>query len=652
VHTAVTRAAIRRAVIPSAALALVIGTTVASGAVGTRPTVLDGATLVFEADGLDGAAGTAVLVGETVVDTVDVDLDGFAEHRVPLPAALLSSGRVDVTLLAGTESAELGLDEFDVRDVRLVLGEGDDERVVAVDQRYEAGRPYRMGDGRDPDGRWGNPLAVAGLPIDRLGHVPGSADVVELRTPQVATRTFRFEVPADGAPSGAPSLPLLEAAAGAGLSKPFDATPGVTEVGLQTVDGRAVAQADGDLLETVPDDGFATQTFTFDASGVDADHLEVAWQGATLPGRGAALYAWDVEAERWTPIATTAEAGSTTALTGVVDTATTVGDDGRILLQVQEAPYDDADTDFAFAWITDTQFYSERYADTYDDMTTWIARNARDEKIIYAVHTGDITQNYNGPPEEWARASASMAILEDAGVPYGITTGNHDLWLDGRRDGLQFDQTFPVSRFEDMASEHVRFGGAFDGYQNHFDVVEHGDVRLIVLYLAHGTDAEDIAWANQVIAEHPDHQVILATHQYISGSGAYGGTAQSVLTEVIVPNDNVVMMLCGHYTGGIYNVRRYPTAEGGQRVVFEVLQDYQGGDDGGNGYLQLLRFDTDGQQMDIWPYSPTVDEFDNGGDSGAADRIAETGDDVTLPTAFGEVERRVATDRIAVGPVG
>jgi hypothetical protein len=82
--------------------------------------------------------------------------------------------------------------------------------------------------------------------------------------------------------------------------------------------------------------------------------------------------------------------------------------------------------DFSFAWITDTQYYSEKWPYHYDNIATWISNNIDEWKIKYLMHTGDITDNYD-MPWEWERASQSQEILDASGLPYGVLAGNHDV---------------------------------------------------------------------------------------------------------------------------------------------------------------------------------------------------------------------------------
>lgn len=638
-----------------------------------------GATLEFEADGIDGAAGDSIEMGGELLTTLSESVTGFDTVSVPVPPGLLRSGRVDVAFVAGNVNAgpTERYDDFSVRNVRLTLADG----TTAVDERYAPDHPYLVGDG----------FSVTQDPTDAASVIP-TFGYLPSRTEDLLRRRFRFVIPPTGRSSAdAPSIPdvtsesgalqigvadpdgddvrvevmgadeaeLLSVAAGDGYAKPHEEEPGATPLPLPAAESAPVALRDGNVLRTQTTQGFPTQEFTLqvDPSAIAGlPHLEVVWEGRTTPGSGATLYVFDVVRKVWAEVTSVAEADSNTVLSGAIDVASTVSETGKVRLQVQEERFRTEEADFSFAWLTDTQFYSENFPAIYDEMNEWIADKAEDENILYAIHTGDITQNYNQREWEWVRASASMEILEDAGIPYGIVTGNHDIGTSpepAAHDHVYYDEYFPASRFEGVNTAHYSYGGHFgSNNRNHYDLVSYGGVDLLFLYLDWAAAGPEIAWANEVLQAHPGHHAVVATHQYINPNGHYTNEGARYFEEVIVPNDNVFMVLSGHHIGAAYNVRRLPLPDGGTRVVMEILHDYQGGPDGGSGYLRLMRFDMDALQVDQQPYSPYTDDFDYGADENGWDArfitIPEARDDYTLSLDLAPLERELATDRVAV----
>ena len=716
-----------------AVVAIVVGA-LTLDATAAVPPLPESVTLALQARDID--CSTVEIGDGTAMDLPATADDAFEDVRVDLPVAEVQSGRVDIDLLSGgcaddgAPTGDAG-DDFQVVDVRLLLADGTEVR----DERYDPYRAYTVGNGitvaeeprdiipaltnsEDSQGT-SMPDRLARQAEAEIGRVTGENG--DLRpadpaidaagrqpTPEVMRREFRFVIPVVGRTSAdAPArptvtdgtvavaggsgeltvdllpatlLPVVAAQAGNGHSKPFITNPGRTTVSLADItDLGAVAGSDDQRLVTELPTGFATQTFQVavdEETAATTTHLDVVWEGRTAPGRGATLYAFDQVLQVWTELASATDASSDVTLEGRVDIASMVGEDGVVRLQVQEQKFSRDESDFTIAWLTDTQFLPERFPDVYDAMTQGIVDLAEDENIVYAMHTGDITQNYNAYEYEWVNASGSMQVLEDAGIPYGVVTGNHDLGT-SRTDAAEgshvyYDEYFPRSRFLGMdrgfdldddggTDLRVQQGSSYDAdrhggdrNRNHYDLIETDGLKLMVLYMDEApnpaNDPDEYRWANEVIAAHPDHFVIVAVHHLINSSGNYSRYGQAIAESLVMPNDNVRMVVAGHHIGAAYNVLRYPTADGGERVAFEILHDYQGGPEGGSGYLRLMRFDLDEMQMDQQPYSPYTDDFDYGADVRG---MPERHDDYTLSLDYvrprdGVPGSRVETDLLAL----
>ena len=131
---------------------------------------------------------------------------------------------------------------------------------------------------------------------------------------------------------------------------------------------------------------------------------------------------------------------------------------------------------------------------------------------------------------------------------------------------------------------------------------------MIILYLGMGKEAtpETVAWANSVLKTYSHRTAILAMHEYLNPQGSFVTYArgEEVFNQIIVPNDNVAMVLCGHDPGASRNIREVP---GSDRKVVEILSDYQNAEKGGNGFLRLLQF-VDGKLVNK-TYSPITDTY-------------------------------------------
>jgi len=262
-----------------------------------------------------------------------------------------------------------------------------------------------------------------------------------------------------------------------------------------------------------------------------------------------------------------------------------------------------ADTyDFSFVWMTDTQYYCDSYPEIYDAMTQWIVDNNHEQKIEYVIHTGDIVDG--NTETEWEHASHSMSILENETntVPYGVLAGNHDLG--------GFNDFFGLWRFKNR----MYYGGNYApsyGYgdnKNHYDLLSINGMEFIILYLSYNIMPQELAWANQILKTYSDKKAILAFHTYLKSNGEYSeeiwNEGQEIFNALVAPNDNVFMVLCGHNCGAVCN-----TIQIGDRVVYEILANYQCEPYGGNGYMRLLQFNVSSDTIHMKTYSPWLDDY-------------------------------------------
>ena len=256
--------------------------------------------------------------------------------------------------------------------------------------------------------------------------------------------------------------------------------------------------SDAPPLVTTDGAAYPYQRYELAVGDVDGDRVEVTWSGTTTGANELQLYAWDHDDDAWTLLdAAGGRVDEGITLLGRAEVAATVRD-GQLDVLVQDGPrtgpaFQDSDAgldtfadpstyDGAMVHLTDTQFLAESHRDVFADMIQWILQFEVSRRIDYSIHTGDIIETWlNGTHleavarDEFASASEIMAMLDDAGHPYGILPGNHDdKW---GRDKTLYDEFFPLDRYEDNGW----FGGSFpEGtYRNHFDIVDVGGKELL-----------------------------------------------------------------------------------------------------------------------------------------------------------------------------
>jgi hypothetical protein len=149
-----------------------------------------------------------------------------------------------------------------------------------------------------------------------------------------------------------------------------------------------------------------------------------------------------------------------------------------------------------------------------------------------------------------------------------------------------------------------------------------------VLCLEFGPRNDVVRWANEVVAAHPDREVILLTHVLIFhdetrydwkkfgpkqdwNPHAYvmakqGGDdvndGEELWAKLISRHENFLLTLNGHVLGD--GLGRVVTSTAKGHAVPQVLVNFQMKPNGGDGWLRLIEMRKDGT-MQTYDYSPT-----------------------------------------------
>jgi hypothetical protein len=280
--------------------------------------------------------------------------------------------------------------------------------------------------------------------------------------------------------------------------------------------------------------------------------------------------------------------------------------------------------------LPDTQCYTRDHPDVFLAQTEWIAAQRAARNIQFVLHLGDITDDNIHP--QWQNARRAMDVLEAAGIPYLMVPGNHDIgpW------GSATDRTSHMSEW------FMQTGGFERGRsENAFRTVTVGDSKLLLLGLEFGPRDAAVAWANEVVARHPDHHAILVTHAYLYSDGnrfdwsakgrdqSWNPNGYAVGTDPALARDGCndgealwqklvsrhpqfVFTFNGHVLhDGIGHLVSQGTA--GQDV-HQMLVNYQCGTvpdrkKGGGGFLRIMTVEADGRTVHAQDYSPYYDQW-------------------------------------------
>jgi hypothetical protein len=275
-----------------------------------------------------------------------------------------------------------------------------------------------------------------------------------------------------------------------------------------------------------------------------------------------------------------------------------------ITITPQKASANPSPENFTIVALPDTQFYSESYPWIFENQTEWIVQNENEKNIVFVTHLGDIC-NYPNIDNQWQNADNAMSILDNK-VPYGILPGNHDITSDG--SAPEYEKYFPASRYEGYSY----WGGSYDSdsipllslspNMNNYQLFSAGGMDFIALNLQYDPPADVLKWADNILSKYSKRRAIISTHVYIDTDGNREYAGPNIWKVLVVPHKNVFLVLCGHEFGEAERVDNLDN-----RVVYQLLSDYQAFSKGGDGWLRIMEFVPSESTIHVRTYSPYLD---------------------------------------------
>lgn len=281
--------------------------------------------------------------------------------------------------------------------------------------------------------------------------------------------------------------------------------------------------------------------------------------------------------------------------------------------------------------LPDTQYYVTAPATNsrlFRAQTEWIVQQQVPWDIRFVLHLGDITESNVAP--EWQLAQGIMNTL-DGHVPYALVPGNHDFGVNGPAS----DRSTLLSRYFPPAKHLPRteLGGVMEPerMENSYHVFESGQEKWLVVALEWSPRNRTVAWANQVVAAHPDHRAIILTHAYLyyddtrydwnqrrdqAWSPAHYGTArdpdgwndgEALWQKLVSQHPNIVMVVNGHVLGD--GIGFLSSTGAHEQTVQQMLVNFQMRPNGGEGFLRVLEIMPDQRTVRVRDYSPALDRF-------------------------------------------
>lgn len=279
---------------------------------------------------------------------------------------------------------------------------------------------------------------------------------------------------------------------------------------------------------------------------------------------------------------------------------------------------------FTLMVVPDTQYYTYQHynnLDLFASQMRWIVEQRDASNVVFVLHEGDCTQQ--NTVAEWQNFKRYMRLL-DGVVPYAVAVGNHDGLDTPSEDTALFNQFFPVANYQNLPS----FGGVFEPgkMDNCYHFFTAGGVDWLVMSMEFGPRDAVLAWANQVVAAHPNRRVMMVTHTHIysddtlHGSSpthfwtptSYGRTnnAPEVWDKFLRHHANISFVFNGHVLNDGAG-RLVGIGDHGNKV-YQMLANYQMAANGGNGILRVIHFIPEEDRFVVRTFSPPFNRYYTG----------------------------------------
>ena len=300
---------------------------------------------------------------------------------------------------------------------------------------------------------------------------------------------------------------------------------------------------------------------------------------------------------------------------------------------------------YTIAVLPDTQDYATGFAPpkTLFNMTQWLVDNADEMNLEFVTNVGDMV--YWNSALEYMIVRAAYDNLDQAGIEYAVTAGNHDmgpLGLAGNRNS-ELSDYFPADRFQGPDGVYDQEPGLVSNNYHTFTAVD--GTKWLALSLEFGPRDDVLRWASDVIEDHLDHQVLITSHNYISYFGRsspldkplyndsapqdYGivndpegaNDGEAVYRDLVSQYPNIAFVFSGHVFGDGAETQVSYSEFG--TATHEMLVNYQIGVDpnitgngdvtkganGGNGAMRLITIDPDNDTVWTETYFTELDTY-------------------------------------------
>ncbi len=249
--------------------------------------------------------------------------------------------------------------------------------------------------------------------------------------------------------------------------------------------------------------------------------------------------------------------------------------------------------DYAFAVVGDTQKITGYNPSYFHVIYDWLVEHLDERKIKLVMGMGDITENDTA--REWELAVEHISKLDEK-VRYTLVPGNHD-------SNESLDKYFPYEKYAEFVGGSYEEGSMANSWQE----IILNDLKYLILCLEYNPNKDILAWAGQVCADHPDHNVIITTHSYMDVNGERNSHGKKIWNNLASLYENVILVLSGHEHIDPIMVKRSEGVNG--NIVTQMLINPQSIDEFNtpSGMVALFYFSDGGRKLTVEYISTIAD---------------------------------------------
>lgn len=258
----------------------------------------------------------------------------------------------------------------------------------------------------------------------------------------------------------------------------------------------------------------------------------------------------------------------------------------------------------------------------------WIKDNAVTQNIKAVIGLGDITNAsttiQNDTADKW------YDLLDDAGIPYVPTIGNHDYNgnLPATRNATNYLATFGPARLTGKPWYGGSYWKAPENFWVNFNVMGR---PFTVLSLEYWPRDSTLLWADSLVSANPTRNFIYTTHAYLTAFGErsadtslYGNNVtgqgadnagQEQWDKFVKKHKNIQFVFNGHFAGHDANhksgyTRNFDDVGTNGNLVHQLFVNYQTDTAGGNGWFTRMRFKPKENKIEVTYYSAHLGRYD------------------------------------------